>query len=289
MTDKKHGLGRGLDALFGEEPETLDFNKLMGDVATPSGIETADIQTLVPCPYQPRKNFDEESLNDLVLSVKEKGILQPLLVRKKNGKFEIIAGERRFRAAQQAGLKEVPIIEKNLSDAEAFEVSLIENIIRQNLNPIEEAEGFEKLIKEYHYTHDTLSKSIGKSRSYISNALRLLGLPNTVQKMLGEGKLSTGHARTLVGLQNAEDLAQKIISKDLSVRQTEDLILRIKEGKKPKKEKIKPENIAEMERNLERKLDVKTEISFNPKGKGRIVLKYNNFNELENLLNKLEK
>ncbi|MBR2299974.1 MAG: ParB/RepB/Spo0J family partition protein [Alphaproteobacteria bacterium] len=235
MTDKKHGLGRGLDALFGEEPETLDFNKLMGDVATPSGIETADIQTLVPCPYQPRKNFDEESLNDLVLSVKEKGILQPLLVRKKNGKFEIIAGERRFRAAQQAGLKEVPIIEKNLSDAEAFEVSLIENIIRQNLNPIEEAEGFEKLIKEYHYTHDTLSKSIGKSRSYISNALRLLGLPNTVQKMLGEGKLSTGHARTLVGLQNAEDLAQKIISKDLSVRQTEDLILRIKEGKKPKK------------------------------------------------------
>ena len=288
MTDKKHGLGRGLDALFGEEPQALDLNKLVSDTVG-GGIETVDIQNIIPCPYQPRKTFDEESLNDLTQSVKEKGILQPLLVRKKGNKFEIIAGERRFRAAQKAGLKEVPVIQKDLSDAEAFEVSLIENIIRQNLNPIEEASGFEKLIKEYHYTHDTLSKSVGKSRSYISNAMRLLALPASVQQLLGDGKLSVGHARTLVGLQNAEDLAQKIISKDLSVRQTEDLILKIKEGKKPKKEKIKPENIAEIERDLVQKLGVKAEVSFNPKGKGKIVLKYNNFNELENLLNKLEK
>jgi len=287
MTDKKHGLGRGLDALFGEEPETLDFNKLVGE--TTGGIETVDILKITPCPYQPRKNFDEESLNDLTQSIKEKGILQPLLVRKKNGKFEIVAGERRYRAALKADLKEVPIIEKDLSDAEAFEVSLIENIIRQNLNPIEEANGFKKLMGEYQYTQDALSKSVGKSRSYIANALRLLSLPTNVQTMLGAGDLSIGHARTLIGLQNAEDLAQKIISKDLSVRQTEDLISKIKESKKPKKTKIKPEDVQKIENDLAQRLGVKTEVSYNTKGRGKIVLKYNSFSELENLLNKLEK
>jgi len=287
MTEKKHGLGRGLDALFGEEPETLDLNKLVGE--TTNGIETIDIAKIKPCPYQPRKNFDEESLNDLVQSIKEKGILQPLLVRQKSDKYEIIAGERRYRAAIKAGIKQIPVIEKKLNDAEAFEVSLIENIIRQNLNPIEEASGFEKLIKEYNYTHDTLSQSIGKSRSYITNSMRLLGLPASIQKLVGNGRLSAGHARTLIGLQNAEELAQKIISKDLNVRQTEDLISKIKDGKKPKKIKIKPEDVQKIEKELTQRYDVKTEVSYNSKGQGKIILRYNNFFELENLLNKLER
>ncbi len=289
MTDKKHGLGRGLDALFGEEPQELDFNKLVSDGSASGGIEMIDIEKIKPCPYQPRKNFDKESLNDLIQSVKEKGILQPLLVRKKDKQFEIVAGERRYRAALSAGLKQVPVIVKDLSDAEAFEVSLIENIIRQNLNPIEEAAGFEKLVKEYHYTHDTLSKSIGKSRSYITNSLRLLNLPDLVKSLIGEGKLSAGHARTLVGVQDAENLAQKIISKDLSVRQTEDLIFKLKEGKKPKKTKFKPADLKEIEDSLSARYAVKTEVSYNTKGKGKIVLKYNSFAELEDLLNKLER
>lgn len=289
MTEKKRGLGRGLDALFGEEPQELDFNKLVNDPSAAGGIEMIDIEKIKPCPYQPRKNFDKESLDDLIQSVKEKGILQPLIVRKKGSKFEIVAGERRYRAATSAGLKQVPVILKDLNDAEAFEISLIENIIRQNLNPIEEACGFDKLVKEYNYTHETLSKSIGKSRSYISNSLRLLNLPDLVKSLIGEGRLSAGHARTLVGLQNAEDLAQKIISKDLSVRQTEDLIFKIKEGKKPKKEKLKPADLQKIEESLAARYNVKTEVSYNPKGKGKIVLKYNSFAELENLLNKLER
>ena len=289
MTEKKRGLGRGLDALFGEEPQELDFNKLVNDPSAAGGIEMIDIEKIKPCPYQPRKNFDKESLDDLIQSVKEKGILQPLIVRKKGSKFEIVAGERRYRAATSAGLKQVPVILKDLNDAEAFEISLIENIIRQNLNPIEEACGFDKLVKEYNYTHETLSKSIGKSRSYISNSLRLLNLPDLVKSLIGEGRLSAGHARTLVGLQNAEDLAQKIISKDLSVRQTEDLIFKIKEGKKPKKEKLKPADLQKIEESLAARYNVKTEVSYNPKGKGKIVLKYNSFAELEDLLNKLER
>lgn len=289
MTEQKHGLGKGLDALFGEEPSDFDLNKLVSEAVSTGGVETVDVEKIKPCPYQPRKNFDEESLTELVQSVQEKGILQPLLVRKKDDMFEIIAGERRYRAAVKAGLKQIPVIRKDLTDKEAFEVSLIENIVRQNLNPIEEANGFEKLIKEYQYTHETLSKSVGKSRSYISNAVRLLGLPANVQKLVGEGSLSAGHARNLVGLPNAEELAQKIISKDLSVRQTEDLIFKLKEGKKVRKAKIKPEDVQKIEDSLSRRLEVKTEVSYNTKGKGKIVLKYNSFFELENLLNKLEK
>ena len=289
MTEQKHGLGKGLDALFGEEPADFDLNKLVGETDSTGGVETVDIEKIKPCPYQPRKNFDEESLTELVQSVQQKRILQPLLVRKKDDRFEIIAGERRYRAAAQAGLKQVPVIVKDLSDKEAFEVSLIENIVRQNLNPIEEANGFEKLIGEYQYTHETLSKSVGKSRSYISNTVRLLGLPKSVQNLVSDGKLSAGHARNLVGLQNAEEIALKIISKDLSVRQTEDLISKLKEGKKVQKAKIKPEDVQKIEESLSKRLQVKTEVSYNTKGKGKIVLKYNSFFELENLLNKLEK
>jgi len=262
MVAKEHGLGKGLDALFGEEAEEFDLKRLVDETVQQGSIETLKITKIIPCAYQPRQKFEEDSLQNLTNSIREKGVLQPILVRPKGDLFEIVAGERRYRAAIEAGLNEVPVIKKDLNDAEAFEVALIENIMRENLNPIEEAKGFEKLIEEYHYTHDNLSKSIGKSRSYITNSMRLLELPLSVQNFVSDKKLSAGHARTLVGLQNAEDLAQKIIEKDMSVRQTEDLISKIKEGKKAKRNRIKDKNIARIEKELSQSLHVKAEISF---------------------------
>lgn len=291
MTDTKHGLGRGLDALFGDDSQEFDLVKFVED--TPDlhskGVEYMSVESIMPCEYQPRKTFDDESLKDLTESVRQKGVLQPILVRKKGGAYEIIAGERRFRAAIDAGLNTVPVIKKDLSDAEAFEVALIENMMRENLSPIEEAKGFQKLTQEYQYTHEKLSQSVGKSRSYITNAIRLLDLPMDVQTLVNDKKISAGHARALIGCDNAEELAQKIIEKDLSVRQTEDLISRLKNGKKDKTPILKDDDVVRLEQELEVRLNVKTEVSFNQKGKGKIVLKYNNFKELEDLLNKLEK
>lgn len=289
MTDTKHGLGRGLDSLFGDDPQEFDLVKFVEDASEEKGIEYINVENIMPCEYQPRKTFDDESLKELTESIKQKGVLQPILVRQKGDHYEIIAGERRFRAAIDAGLNSVPVIRKDLSDAEAFEVALIENMMRENLSPIEEAKGFQKLTQEYQYTHEQLSQSVGKSRSYITNAIRLLDLPMEVQTLVNDKKISAGHARALIGYENAEDIAQKIISKDLSVRQTEDLISRLKSGKKEKSPILKDEDVARLEKELESHLSVKAEVSFNQKGKGKIVLKYNNFKELEDLLNKLEK
>lgn len=289
MSEQKHGLGRGLDALFGDENEHFDLNQVIPDEAGNKLVEQVNVALLVARKDQPREDFDEESLIDLTESIRQKGILQPILVRPKNNFLEIIAGERRYRAALKAGLQMVPVIKKDLSDAEAFEIALIENMVRQNLNPMEEAAGFDRLIKEYGYTHEDLSKSIRKSRSYITNSLRLLDLPLSVQKMVSDKRLSVGHAKVLVGLQNAEDIAQKVIDKDLSVRQTEELTSRIKSGKKSVAHRVQNEDLRAIEKRLTQSLNVKAKISFNDKGKGKIVLTYNNFTELENLLNKLEK
>jgi len=289
MTEQEHGLGRGLDALFGDDEKDFDLVKFVDDSPEHGGVEYISVEKIVPCAYQPRKSFDDESLKELTQSIKEKGVLQPILVRKKDGMYEIVAGERRFRAAIDAGLESVPVIEKDLSDAEAFEVALIENMMRENLSPIEEAKGFQKLIQEYQYTHENLSKSVGKSRSYITNMTRLLNLPLEVQTLINDKKISAGHARALVGLENAEEIAQKIITKDLSVRQTEDLISRLKSGKKEKISPVQSSDVLRIEKELEERLAVKTKVSFNKKGKGKIVLQYNNFKELEDLLNKLEK
>lgn len=289
MTEQEHGLGRGLDALFGDDEKDFDLVKFVDDTSEHGGVEYISVEKIVPCAYQPRKSFDDESLKELTQSIKEKGVLQPILVRKKDGMYEIVAGERRFRAAIDAGLESVPVIKKDLSDAEAFEVALIENMMRENLSPIEEAKGFQKLIQEYQYTHDALSKSVGKSRSYITNMTRLLNLPLEVQTLINDKKISAGHARALIGLDNAEEIAQKIITKDLSVRQTEDLISRLKSGKKEKIPPVQSSDVLRIEKELEERLAVKTKVSFNKKGKGKIVLQYNNFKELEDLLNKLEK
>ncbi len=285
MTEQKHGLGRGLDALFGDDSETFNLDNLV----LSENNQTLPVEKIKVCTSQPRQDFNEEGLEELAQSISQKGILEPILVRPKGDFFEIVAGERRYRAALKANLKEVPVIQKELSDCEAFEISMIENLMRKNLNPIEEANGFHTLTEEFSLTHENISKSIGKSRSYITNSLRLLELPKSVQDYVSQGKLTIGHVRPLIGLENAEEIALQIIAKNLSVRQTEDLINTIKNGKKEKKVFTPSDDVLKLQEELTRRYNVKTQISFNKKGKGKIVLSYNNFVELEELLAKLER
>ena len=208
--EKKHGLGRGLEALLGEDDLSFTLDSINTEEITNTDIKKVKIENLFPSNYQPRKDFNKESLQALAESIKEKGVLQPLLVRKKDNKYEIIAGERRWRASKLAGISEVPVIEKELNNQEVLEVALVENLLRENLSAIEEAEGFERLIREFSHTQEALSQIVGKSRSYITNTMRLLKLPLTVQEMVKRNELSAGHARALVGLENAEELARKI-------------------------------------------------------------------------------
>ena len=210
----KRGLGRGLSSLIGETKVETQKNRL-------------GVSDLVPNKYQPRKIFDEENLNELTNSIRERGILQPIIVRKSNDdqlKFEIIAGERRWLAAQKAGLHDVPVVITEADDLKSLEFAIVENVQRHDLNPLEEAQGYKKLIDEFSYDQEKVSKFIGKSRSYIANALRLLSLPDDVVKLIENQKLSAGHAKILVGLENANFVASKIIEKKLSVRQAENFV-----------------------------------------------------------------
>ena len=287
----KHGLGRGLGALLGDMDLDLDLNS-----SDKGAIKSVKLNQIVAGRYQPRQQFDEEAINALAKSVKEKGILQPILVRKQNDKYEIIAGERRYRAALQAGLTEVPVIEKAMADNEALEIALIENIVRQDLTPLEEAKGFEQLMREFAYTQEKLSEVIGKSRSYIANTLRLLNLPDGVKSLLNQGKLTAGHARCLIGLQDAEELASKIVAEGLNVRQVEAMVSENKNSspeakKRPLNQnssKIKDSELAAIENELSSKLGAKVQINNTKNGKGKIVISYNNLSELEDLLEKFE-
>jgi len=292
--NKKFGLGRGLEALLGDDELNFDDAKdvesfVNNTVFKADNANEINVSDITPCSFQPRTNFDEDALRSLSDSIKEKGVLQPLLVRRRNGKYEIIAGERRWRAAQMAGLKKVPVVIKDLNDQETLEIALIENLQRENLSAIEEAEGLNRLMQEYSYTQDVLGKVIGKSRSYIANSLRLLGLPAEVQKMVRENRLSAGHARTLVGLPNAVDIAKKILAKGLSVRQTEQLIADLKNKKShPSLEKIIDTDLKKIMADLERKLNLKVKINAGQNGKGSVTLKYNNPAELSSILDILE-
>lgn len=210
-------LGRGLSALLGDESED---NAVLEEVR---GTRTLPVAELVPNPFQPRRNFEPEALEELSNSIREKGVLQPLIVRRANDGYQIIAGERRWRAAQRAGLHDVPVILKDLTDAEAMEIALIENVQRRDLNALEESAGYQALIDQFHYTQDQLSRIIGKSRSHIANSLRLLSLPESVQDMVRAQQLSAGHARTLVSVEDPEGLARQIVEGDLSVREAEAL------------------------------------------------------------------
>lgn len=282
MAKKLGGLGKGLNAIFIEN-DSEDNN---------SGV-TLKISEIEPNRSQPRKEFDEKALSELAESISEHGLLQPLLVRPLTlGGYEIVAGERRYRACRMAGLTEVPVIIRELSESETMELALIENLQREDLTPLEEAMGYEVLMNEHGFTQDEVSKSVGKSRPAIANALRLLKLPEDVKELLKENKISAGHARALLSLENEEnmlELAELIVAKDLSVRQTEKLCKNASKEKKPEAPEKKPSYYSMVELALNEALGRKISISKN-KGKegGVLQIEFYSDEELTELSNKLK-
>ena len=269
----KKGLGRGLSSLIGETKIETQKNKLT-------------IGEIIPNKYQPRRNFDEENLNDLANSIRERGIIQPIIVRKsadQNLKFEIIAGERRWLAAQKAGLHEVPVVVTEADDLKSLEFAIVENVQRHDLNPLEEAQGYQRLIKEFSYDQEKVSKFIGKSRSHVTNCLRILSLPEDVLKLVENKKISAGHAKILVGLENASFLANKIIEKKLSVRQTENFV-KIFKKKIKYRFIIKDPNIKELEQSLIEKIGLRAEIKNKINNKGVLLLEYKDLDQLNKLI-----
>ncbi len=288
---KRKSLGRGLGALLGDDEIDFDLDEFSAEEKKVSDNKAnyVDISSIKASPFQPRTEFDEEALQALADSVKEKGVLQPLLVRRSENGYELIAGERRLRASKIAGLKEVPVIIKEMSDQEVLEVALIENLLRENLSAIEEAEGLQRLINEFSHTQEALSKIVGKSRSHIANTLRLLTLPESVQNLIKEGKLSAGHARSLVGLENAEELAQLIIKKDLNVRQVEELVNKLKNAApREKNKKEVNQDLMDIEKSLNKSLGLKIKISQGKQGNGKVVLEYSSIAELDKIIDLLE-
>ena len=282
--NKKKSLGRGLEALLGEDI-------LSDDTPTVKASNYVNIEEITIGPWQPRKEFNEEAIKSLASSIKEKGILQPLIVRNKDGAYELIAGERRLRAARDAGLKKVPVIIKELSDNEVLEIALIENLLRENLSPIEEASAYQSLMDNFSHTQEKVASIVGKSRSYIANTLRLLSLPDDIKDLVSKGKLSAGHARCLVGLENAQALAQKIIAEDLNVREVESLVAKQKEGTPnivKKAKQTKNADILDIEQNLNKNLGLRIKIAPNKQGGGKVVLKYASVAELDMIINILE-
>ncbi len=288
---KKKSLGRGLEALLGEMNENILEDELS---FVKNDTNNVNINLIHVSPLQPRKEFDEESIKALAASIKEKGILQPLIVRKdKQNGYELIAGERRLRAAKEAGLSEIPIIIKELDDKEVLEIALVENLLRENLSPIEEANAYQKLIESFSHTQEKIADIVGKSRSYIANTLRLLSLPDKVKSYISEGKISAGHARCLVGLDNAIHLADKIIKEDLNVRQVETLVAKQKDSKEEsstpvKKTSSKDKDITAIEDSLKNKLGLRIKISPNKQGGGKVIMQYASFAELDMIVNILD-
>jgi len=272
MDKIKKGLGRGLSSLIGETKVEVQKNQL-------------PISDLTSNKYQPRKNFDETNLEDLTNSIKERGVIQPIIVRKsnnQNSKFEIIAGERRWLAAQRAGLHKVPVVVTEADDLKSLEFAIVENVQRHDLNPLEEARGYKRLIDEFSYDQDKVSKFIGKSRSYITNSLRLLTLPNDVIKLIEYQKLTSGHAKILVGLENAIFVANKIIEKKLSVRQAENFVKIFKERKKSKS--TKDTNIIALELSISNKIGLNVDIRNNKRNRGSISFEYKNLDQLNKII-----
>ena len=271
---KKRGLGRGLSALFGD---TTPKKKS----PLTSQNNTAAIADLTRNPYQPRQNFKEEKLEELANSIRKNGIIQPIAVRPSksgSGKYEIVAGERRWLAAQRAGLHEIPITILDLSDVESLEVAIVENIQRDDLNPIEEAKGYKRLNEEFKYDHESISKLMSKSRSHISNTLRLLSLPSDVVAMLEEGTLTSGQARPLIGISNASSIAEEIVSKNYSARKVE-YIVRNKKGGKI--EKIIDTNILKTQERLEKILGLKVHITNKKNNSGKITIEYKDLDQFQ--------
>ena len=269
----KKGLGRGLSSLIGETKVETPKNQL-------------SISDLIPSKYQPRKIFDEDNLNDLTNSIKERGILQPIIVRKSNddkSKFEIIAGERRWLAAQKAGLHNVPVVITEADDLKSLEFAIVENVQRHDLNPLEEAQGYKRLIDEFNYDQEKVSKFIGKSRSHITNSLRLLTLPLEVIKLIETQKLTAGHAKILVGLENSSFVANKIVEKKLSVRQAESFV-KIFKNKRQKPNNVKDANIKDLEISVSNKIGLNVLIKNNKNNKGKISFEYKGLDQLNKII-----
>ena len=295
--ERKKGLGRGLSSFLDVDgfddivERKKDEDKVKGLSNNSSYLP---IEHLVPNLNQPRKDFSTDELNSLASSIEETGIIQPILVRKNNDVYEIVAGERRWRAAQIAKIHEVPVLIKELTDEEVVKISIIENIQRVDLNPIEEANSYNQLIQDFGYTQEKVSASLGKSRSYIANSLRLLSLPESIIIFLKEGKLTSGHARALVGVKNSEFLARKIIEESLSVRDIENIV---KKGLSQSENVIKKEtsikkdvDTLNLEQDLKLALGLKTSIDHNENsGGGRIVIKYRDLEQLDIFCSKIMK
>ena len=274
MSGKKRGLGRGLSALFGDEKPKEKSQEI-------NQTNTVSISDLSRNPYQPRQHFSEEKLEELVNSIRKNGIIQPIAVREsktQSGKYEIIAGERRWLAAQRAGLHKIPVIVLDLTDVESLEVAIVENIQRDDLNPIEEAKGYKRLNEEFKYDHESISKLMSKSRSHISNTLRLLSLPSDVIAMLEEGTLSSGQARPLIGISNASSIAEEIVSKNYSARKVE-YLTRNKKGSN--KERVVDTNILKAQERIEKILGLKVNILNKKNNSGKITIEYKDLDQFE--------
>ena len=273
MNKIKKGLGRGLSSLIGEVKAEAQANQLQ-------------VSELVPNKYQPRKIFDEKNLEELTNSIKERGMIQPIIVRKSNddkSKFEIIAGERRWLAAQKAGLHNVPVVITEADDLKSLEFAIVENVQRHDLNPLEEAQGYKRLIDEFSYDQEKVAKFIGKSRSHIANALRILSLPDDVIQLIESKKLTSGHAKILVGLKNSSFVASKIVEKKLSVRQAENFVKLFKNNK-PKSSIIKDTNIIALELSISNKIGLKVDIKNNKRNKGKISFEYKDLDQLNKII-----
>ena len=268
----KKGLGRGLSSLIGDSDVKITNNKI-------------SISSIIPNKYQPRKNFDKNSLEELTASIRERGIIQPIIVRASedsNDKYELIAGERRWQAAQNAGLHEVPAVILNVDNLKSLEFAIVENVQRKDLNPIEEAEGYQRLINEFNYDQEKVAKFIGKSRAHISNCIRLLSLPAKVIEHIINDKISPGHAKILVGLDNSELLAEKIIKKKLSVRQVEALARLVKSNKSSIKSK--DPNSIDIENQLSSKIGMKVFLNNKKNNTGTLIFEYKGVDQLDRLI-----
>ncbi len=292
--DRRSNLGRGLAALLGEETESL---AALDDVRPAKELP---VEQLHPNRWQPRQVFEETAVRELADSIRENGLLQPILVRRhpqRPGEFEIVAGERRWRAAQLARLHHVPVLIRDLSDVQTLELALVENVQREDLNPLEEAEAYRRLVEEFGHSQEVLARAVGKSRSHVANTLRLLSLPETVKAFLADGRLSAGHARAVLGVKDPEAVARKVVADGLSVRQTEELAKLDKPAKRrsggpspapPAARPGKDPDTAALERDLSALLGLKVTIEFNADGGGSLSIRYRTVEQLDDLLHRLD-
>lgn len=274
---ERRGLGRGLSALMADVAATQ-----MADPATKGREQRVPVERLFPNPDQPRRAFDETALAELAASIREKGVIQPLIVRPRGDDYEIVAGERRWRAAQRAQVHDVPVLVREFSDTEVLEIAIIENIQRADLNPVEEAAGYKALMERFGHTQEKLAAAMGKSRSHIANLLRLLNLPDDVQAMLRDGRLSAGHARALITADDPSALARKVLNEGLNVRQTEALTKRPAEPKQSQR-RDKDADVAVLEKDLAANLGLPVQIDYRPDGKGSVTIRFATIAEMDRL------